>query len=153
MTSIRDTLRDWIHEMQTDVEQEGGLAILGLIHHNGQGQEVPIRAISSKAQGGGKWGNADALADMFDACAQRHALGCVGGGAQQFTIHACFGTSGKPTRMLPFAKMGMAHHGAIPGGGLGTEPPTGTGAMSQGMRLLRFTHRAISGSRRRSQAP
>ena len=135
-TSVRDTIRDWIHEMQTDVELEGGLAILGLLHHNGQGQEVPIQAISNKAQGGGKWGNADALADMFDACATRHALGCVGGGAQQFTLHACFGTSGKPTRMIPFGKMGLAHHGGISGGGLGSEPATGTGALSQSMRLL-----------------
>lgn len=108
-TSVGDTIRDSIHEMQTDVELEGGLSILGLVHHNGQGQEVPIQAISNKAQGGRKWGNAEALADMFDACATRHALGCVGGGAQQFTLHACFGTSGKPTRMIPFGKMGLAH--------------------------------------------
>lgn len=129
-TTVRDEIKGWLDERLSDVEQEGQLAIVGLIHFNSHGQEQELFAMKS---GSGKWGNAESMTESFYGYAARHARGLIG--AQQFNLTACYGSNGKATRFLPFGLPGSLQFGSVPGGGMATEAPTEIGMRSQGMRM------------------
>ncbi len=129
MTTGRDEIRDWLRERISDVEQDGGLSLVGCSHFNAAGAEVPIDVLSAKAAG--TWGDPEKMADRLYSIARRHCGGLTG--SQQLQLSAVYGSTGRPSRYLPFLIAGASH---ISGpNGLSTEPPTMTGAMSQGMRL------------------
>lgn len=127
--TVRDEIRGWLSEMLSDVEQEGTLSGVILMHYDGNHNE---RDVHSMKAGGAKWGDAEKMAELFFQMASRHARGLIG--AQQFQLQAVFGGADRATRVLPFGLPGQLQFGAIPGG-LATEPPTTTGQASQGMRL------------------
>jgi len=127
---IKDSIHTWIKERLEDVEQEGALALLGLVHWDGAGRDNEI--FSMKA-GAGKWGQGEVMADAFYNYASRHSRGLIG--IQQFQIGAVYGSASRPTRFMPFMLTGALQVGALPNGGLATEAPTPTGQMSQGMRM------------------
>lgn len=128
-TDVRVEMRGWIEECLADIEQEGGCSIIGLTHKDGSGREDTIFSMKS---GSGKFGDAQAMTDIFYRFAQRHANGLIG--QQSFVLNAVWGKADQPSRWLPFGMPGRLQFGAIPGGG-GTEPPTEIGMRSQGMRM------------------
>jgi hypothetical protein len=128
--TTREDILGWVKERLEDVEQEGTLAIVGLLHFDGHGREQEI--FSMKA-GSGNWGNAEKMGESFYRFAERHAKGLIG--QQQFSMIATYGSATKPTRFLPFGMSGMLQFGNVPGGGLSTEAPTEIGMRSQGMRM------------------
>jgi hypothetical protein len=124
-------------EIQTFLEEEFGLvtedgavATVDLQHHAHSG---PVEMHNMKV-GHGKWGKPDEMAATFDALAVRHAKGIVGGGAQQYELSVCRGTSGRPSSVLPFVRVGSSNITG-PSGSLATEPPTPIGQLQQGMRM------------------
>lgn len=137
---IKESIRTWIHERLEDVEQEGSMSLIGLVHWDGNGRDNEI--FSMKA-GQGKWGQADAMSEAFYNYATRHARGLIG--SQQFQMGACYGQKNNPTRFLPFMLSGALQIGALPGGGLGTEAPTQVGQTSQGMRLAEIVVQGMLG--------
>lgn len=126
---VKVEMRGWIAECLADVEQEGGCSIIGLLHRDGSGRENTIFSMKS---GSGKFGDVEAMVDIFYRFAQRHANGLIG--QQQFELNAVWGKSDTASRVLPFGMPGRLQFGAIPGGGA-TEPPTEMGMRSQGMRM------------------
>jgi hypothetical protein len=129
----RDEIRDKIREAHAEVEVDGGLSMLGLIHYDSRGQENAIHVLTQKS--GAKFTDPEQGADLFWTMARRHAGGLSG--AQQFAIVFCYGNSGKPVRSLPFMMAGAtAIHGSH---GLSTEAPTATGMTQMSMRMAEIT--------------
>jgi len=128
--TVKEEILGWVKERLEDVEQEGSLAIVGLVHFDSHSRESEI--FSMKA-GSGNWGKADLMANSLYSYSARHSRGLIG--AQQFNLQATYGSSGKPTRFLPFGLPGMLQFGSVAGGGLATEAPSAHGQASQGMRL------------------
>lgn len=126
----KETILTWIRERLEDIEQDGKLSAIGLLHIDGHGRENVVHDMKSEAR---DWGDAEKMGEVFFARADRHAKGLPG--AQQFVMHAMYGTSGKVMRMLPFNLAGKLAFGDIPGGGMATEPPTPVGQLQQGMRM------------------
>lgn len=137
---IRESIRSWLAERLEDVEQEGALSLVGLVHWDGSGRDNEIFSMKT---GQGKWGQADAMSDAFYNYATRHARGLIG--AQQFQMGACYGVSNKATRFLPFMLSGALQIGQLPNGGLSTEAPTQVGQTSQGMRLAEIVTQGMLG--------
>jgi hypothetical protein len=125
----REEIRQFLDEQFGAIEESGAIAIVGMVHHAHSG---PVDLHSMKV-GHGKWGNAEAMAHVFDSMAQRHARGINGGGAQQYEIAICRGNDGRPTALLPFVRVGSPN---IMGsnGSLATEPPTEMGLRQQAQR-------------------
>jgi hypothetical protein len=139
-TTVKDEICGWVQERMEDVEQDGQLGIIGLIHFDSQGREQPIL---TKKAGCDKWGDSNALGNAIYIFAARHARGLIG--AQSFSLHATYGNAGAATRFLPFGLPGMLQFGHIPGGGLATESPNAIGAQSQGMRLTELVVQGMIG--------
>jgi hypothetical protein len=129
-TNDREAIREWIAERLADIEQEGSLAALAVVHYDGQGRENDVHKMLPTTK---NWGDPDRMADIFDGIATRHARGIPG--AQQFQMTAHYGSSAKPLKFLPFMRSGALSFGPMPGGGLGTEPATQVGQTQQGMRM------------------
>jgi len=130
----RDEIRDWLKEVFEAVEEAGACSVVSLKHYSNVGdRETELQSLRS---GMPKWGNPDEMAAFLDTIATRHAKGLTGGGAQQFELGAIFGTSGKPTRFLPFSRIGALSFGAggSAAGALSSEPPTAIGQVQQHMR-------------------
>ena len=130
MIPVRDEIRNWLAEVLSEVNEQGSCAFVSLLHFDGHGRETELFLMKA---GSGKWGNADEMGDSFHRFAERHARGLPG--AQQFKLHAGFGSSTTALRFLPFGLAGALSFGALPGGGLASEAPTPVGQVSQGMRM------------------
>ncbi len=121
--AIEEQLRDWLGS----VEQQGSLSKVAIMHVAAQGGQVEIHSLADSSPG---WKDAGKMADVIDTISKRHSGGLPG--YQQYQVEASFGASVKPTRFLPFGRMGMMSFGQT---SIGTEPPTQLGQVSQGMRL------------------
>jgi hypothetical protein len=134
----KDDIRGWISEMldPSTTEQDGACSSIMLMHYaHGNDSRTEIQTVKA---GDPKF-TVEALSNLFDLLATRYAKGLVGGGAQQFSLHATFGTSPTPTRNLPFQRMGrvdVAAGGISAAGALLTEPPTPTGLTQQSQRWV-----------------
>ncbi len=139
-TNDREAIRQFLEEHINVVIEgpgpgTGPVLGVGLVHHAHAG-EVALHFLSAR-QGGPVWGKADAMAEMFDSLATRHARGISGGGSQQFSLNICR-EGGKPVAVLPFVRVGAAQ--VVGGNGsLATEPPTATGLVQMAQRMAEIT--------------
>lgn len=134
-TNDREAIRQWLEEHINVVIEgpgpgTGPVLLVGLVHHAHSG-EVALHSLNAR-QGGPVWGKPEAMAEMLDSIATRHARGISGGGAQQFSLTICR-EGGKPVAVLPFARVGAAQVVGA-NGSLATEPPTATGMVQQAQR-------------------
>jgi hypothetical protein len=126
-----DDIRAWARERFEDVREEGGLALIGLVHYSANGSENALHVMSSKMPAD-RW-NPDAVATTMDAIASRDARGYSG--VQQYRCICSYGSTGKPNGgSLPFQRVGGLTHGPLPGGGYATEGPHPTGIVATGQR-------------------
>jgi hypothetical protein len=124
-----ETISAWIAEALEDVNEEGTLAAISLSHFDASREnELHIMRAGSK-----NFGDAARMAEIFDGIATRHSNGLPG--MQQLALHALFGSSTKPKKVLPFMRIGATHFGTTLGGGMATENVTPAGQTAQGMRL------------------
>jgi hypothetical protein len=140
----RDEIKTFLQEQFDVVEETGGVSIVSLMHHAHTG---PVELLSTKA-GHSKWGNAESMAQLFDAYAIRHAKGVVGGGAQQYELTICRGGENRASSVLPFIRVG-ALNVTGPSGSIATEPPTELGLRQQAQRwgeqIVALTHQSLAG--------
>jgi hypothetical protein len=129
MISI-DDIKAWTAERFSEVREEGGLSIVGLLHFSAGGGETALHAMTSKMPAD-RW-NPETVASTHEFIASRHARGL--NGVQQFQLVATYGATGKPAGYLPFQRVGGLSHGALPNGGLATEAATPTGMAQQAQR-------------------
>lgn len=130
MNTTREDIRSWLSETVPEVTEDGTPSAIALVHLNGYGQEEPVHVYKSNVA---KWGDIDHMTEVFARMAERHARGIAG--AQSFKLQALYGQGGVPKKIFPFTMAGALAFGALPGGGLATEPPTAVGQVSQGMRM------------------
>lgn len=130
MNNPREEIHGWLEEVFGTQEEAGGVSIISLTHIDGYGRELEIYSVKS---GGTKWGDVPALTEVLYRFADRHSRNLPG--AQSFKLQAMFGPENRPLRFLPIQMTGALHFGALPGGGMATEPPTATGQLQQAMRL------------------
>ena len=132
MSVTLEDMRIWCLERFEEVT-EGPLSLVGLEVFSPSGAESTIHSINSKVSAD-KW-TADCVAQMMDVVATRHARGLPG--VSQFQLSACYGPSGRPSRFLPFMRIGSPAPGSAQIGGMIPGEPTG--ALAQAIRMAEVT--------------
>lgn len=124
----RDEIIAWHVERGAEVTEAGKLTLIALTRFAGNGTEVEIHAVRIADTGT----DLPKLGEAMETIATRDARGL--GGVNLYQLAAVYGTTGKPSRFLPFRRAGALTSGAGPGGGLQTEGPTPTGIVGTGQR-------------------
>lgn len=118
----RQSTEEWLIEATTDTEKGGDCFALALVHYTGQQPTevdrvlIPCSTMSLRE-----------IASRFDARIKERIRDMSG--VQQCALLAFYGTSSEPGAQRPFTLTGVLEHP-----GLVTEPPTGTGVLTQVMR-------------------
>jgi hypothetical protein len=132
----RTTLEQWIREARADLEQEGPLRALQLVHKIGStDEEVCTKRVGNMTD--------KDLADMFQAKAETNAQDLSG--MQMYGLLAMYGENGTPSGRLPFAVRGKLDYSEE---GNATEEPNERGKTQQGMRLLEIICQQAFGERK-----